>query len=169
MGRHSEFTEEIGNRICELIATSDRGLHFIIQENDDLPSYVTVLKWLKQNPEFAINYARARELQADYMAAMVLEVARKTKIGKLTRQTSSTNGGSETTEEFDNVARSRLEVDALKWQASKLAPKKYGDKLDVTTQGEKIQPVDLSKYTYEQLQALASGNNQSGEDRAEQA
>ena len=33
------------------------------------------------------------------------------------------------------VARSRLRIDARKWLASKLAPKKYGDKIDATLQG----------------------------------
>jgi hypothetical protein len=36
------------------------------------------------------------------------------------------------------VARSKLQIDARKWKASKLAPKKYGDKMDLTTDGEKI-------------------------------
>ena len=33
------------------------------------------------------------------------------------------------------VARSRLRIDARKWLASKLAPKKYGDKIDATPSG----------------------------------
>ena len=39
----------------------------------------------------------------------------------------------------DVIQRSRLRYDARKWLVSKLNPKKYGDKIDMTTGGEKIQ------------------------------
>ena len=32
----------------------------------------------------------------------------------------------------------RLQVDARKWMLGKLNPKKYGEKLDVTSDGEKL-------------------------------
>ena len=47
----------------------------------------------------------------------------------------------QTGEEYLNtefVQRSRLRFDARKWAASKLDPKKYGDKLDLTNDGEKF-------------------------------
>ena len=37
------------------------------------------------------------------------------------------------------VQLQRLKIDSKKWELSKLAPKKYGDKLDVTSKGESIQ------------------------------
>jgi hypothetical protein len=36
------------------------------------------------------------------------------------------------------VNRSRLRIDARKWLAAKLHPKKYGDKVDVTTDGKEL-------------------------------
>lgn len=36
----------------------------------------------------------------------------------------------------EHVQRSRLRVDTLKWQASKLVPKKYGDKIHQEHSGE---------------------------------
>ena len=41
--------------------------------------------------------------------------------------------------------RSRLRVDTRKWIASKLKPKKYGDKIDVTTQGQAITQVTITE------------------------
>jgi len=32
--------------------------------------------------------------------------------------------------DHENIQRSRLRVDALKWVASKLAPRKYGDRVE---------------------------------------
>ena len=44
----------------------------------------------------------------------------------------------------NHINRHRLKIDALKWAASKSAPKKYGDKVDVTSDGEKVQSVDVA-------------------------
>lgn len=37
------------------------------------------------------------------------------------------------------VQLQRLKIDSKKWELSKLAPKKYGDKIDVTSKGESVQ------------------------------
>jgi hypothetical protein len=37
------------------------------------------------------------------------------------------------------VNRSKLRVDSRKWLLSKMMPKKYGEKLDVTSLGEKLE------------------------------
>ena len=39
----------------------------------------------------------------------------------------------------DMTRHRQLKIDARKWVVSKMQPKKYGDKLDVTTDGDKIQ------------------------------
>lgn len=45
----------------------------------------------------------------------------------------------------DVIQRDRLRVDARKWMLGKMQPKKYGDKIDVTSDNEKIQaPVIIS-------------------------
>ena len=54
------------------------------------------------------------------------------------------------------VQRSRVKIDARKWMLGKMNPKKYGDKLDVTSDGEKIAGTDLSKLTDDELLALST-------------
>ena len=52
------------------------------------------------------------------------------------------------------VARARLQIDTRKFIAAKLKPKKYGDKLDLTTDGKEIQsntPIILTKQDVEAL------------------
>ena len=44
-------------------------------------------------------------------------------------------------EHGDQLDRSRLMVDARKWLASKLAPKKFGDKIDATLSGPDGEPI----------------------------
>jgi len=137
MGRPTLFTPELAERICEEIAESSKGLHFICKENEDFPNKSTVLRWLAipENSDFRDQYARAREAQADKLAAEILAIS-----DDGTHDTMTVYIGDVTKEVEDKewVNRSKLRVDARKWLASKLAPKKYGDKIDVTTGGEKI-------------------------------
>jgi hypothetical protein len=70
-------------------------------------------------PEFAEQYAHARDSQADTLADEILDIA---------DDGSNDYMGDDETYNGDAVARSKLRVDARKWIASKLKPKKYGDK-----------------------------------------
>lgn len=148
MSRPSEYTLELAEQICEKIATSDKGLRSICKELDI--STMTVIRWL-QNPayeSFCLQYARARARQADYLAEQILEIADETDKDSYVDDKGNTHMNSEF------VARSRLRIDARKWVASKLAPKKYGDKIDLTSGGERIIMPDFSKLSTEEIKEL---------------
>lgn len=147
MARPSKYTKQLADEICLKIATSNQGLATIC--SDLKISVSTVFEWLadKSKPEFSEQYARAREAQADFLADEIIELAdtyRKTEI-----EYHSTEGSSTTIQ--DNVNRSKLQIDARKWKASKLAPKKYGDKVDITTAGEKL-PQTIIKWGDKEIQ-----------------
>ncbi|MGA4923469.1 hypothetical protein, partial [Bacillus subtilis] len=55
------------------MSTSSKGLRTICSENDI--STPTLLKWLSENEQFSIQYARAKELQADYLVEEMVEIA----------------------------------------------------------------------------------------------
>lgn len=128
MARPSEYTKEIGDKICEIISTSHKGLASIAKQ-DGMPSRNTIRGWVDKIPEFSANYARAKEDQADFLAEEILEIADDTEGDKYTDK-----DGKEKID-HENIQRSRLRVDARKWVASKLKPKSWGDKLDVTSGG----------------------------------
>lgn len=127
MGRPSEFTQECADQICEHLADG-RSLRDICMDAD-MPARSTVFKWLGQNQTFADQYARAREAQADLMADEILEIADDS-----THDTKYTDSGEQPNAEW--ISRSRLRVDARKWLASKMAPKKYGDRIEQNHSGE---------------------------------
>lgn len=132
-GRPTKFTQEIAEGICERIASSNDGLSKICKEFD--VSTVTVFAWLKDNAEFLNTYTRAREAQADFLADEIIEIADDS------RNDTVTIMKGDTAIEIENkewTSRSKLRVEARKWVAAKLKPKKYGDKIDVTTDGDKI-------------------------------
>jgi hypothetical protein len=125
MGK-GKFTQELFDKICNEISESERGLNHICRENGIAP--VSFYDWVGNNDELANKYARARELQAEFMAEQIIAIADEN-AGVL-----PTTGGTDS----GKVAQNRLRVDARKWIASKLLPKKYGEKIDLTTGGEKI-------------------------------
>ncbi|MRT15312.1 hypothetical protein GJV07_24145 [Enterobacteriaceae bacterium RIT711] len=80
-------------------------------------------------------YARAREVQAEILAEEIIEIADDSSGDVIVDE----DGHEQTNHE--RVARSRLRVDARKWYASKLAPKRYGDRIQ---HEQKITITDLT-------------------------
>lgn len=126
-GRPSSYTQEIADKICDEIATSSRSIKTIC-DADDMPSSITVLKWLRDFPDFLSQYTRAKEMQADYLAEEMLDIADD---GSNDFMTITKGDESYEVENKEWTSRSKLRVEARKWIASKLKPKKYGDKLEV--------------------------------------
>lgn len=91
-------------------------------------SWATFADYISATPERVEQYARAREAQADKLAEDILAIA-----DDGTRDTYTDAEGNERTNQ-DVIARSRLRVDARKWLASKMAPKKYGEKMETKTE-----------------------------------
>lgn len=130
-GQPSAYTPEMAAKLCEHIAN---GLSLrAIAAIPDMPATSTIMAWLDgARPEFSEQYARAREAQADKMAEDIIAIAdeectmiRASKHGP----DGDDDGMQEVVFDTTAVARNRLRVDARKWLASKLAPKKYGDKI----------------------------------------
>lgn len=121
MGRPTKFTPELGDYICEMAGNglSMRKIAKII----DIETR-TIFQWLRVHPDFQHQYARAKtEETADAMAEHIHNIAEGTLSGEYEPQAA------------------RVAIDAYKWTAAKLMPKKYGDKIDMTSGGEKIAPV----------------------------
>ena len=75
MARISEFSLEIAEQVCDIIATSNKGLHAILSENNEFPSEKTFFNWLATgNKELLQLYARAKDMQADRLAAEILAI-----------------------------------------------------------------------------------------------
>jgi hypothetical protein len=91
-----------------------------------MPSRTSFYTWLEEIKGYSERYARACELRADAIFEEIFDIADET-----SRDTIITEKGEIPNSEWIN--RSRLRVDARKWALSKMNPKKYGDKLDVTS------------------------------------
>lgn len=115
----TRFTQEVFDKICLRIANGE-SLRKICKD-DDMPNLTTVWKWLNNNPELDKQYMRAREEQAETLVDEMIDIADYKKDDTYLDE----NGKEVINQEV--IARSRLRVDARKWVASKLKPKKFGD------------------------------------------
>lgn len=142
-GRPNSYTQEKADYICQELAEG-RSLRKIC-EDDGMPSAGTVCRWLSESTTFQTQYARAREAQADALFEEVLDIADEecttVKADKHGSRDDDGNGNTEVV--FDSVAvqRNRLRVDARKWMAGKLRPKKYGEKLELS--GDSDNPLTI--------------------------
>lgn len=122
-GRPTIFTPELATLICQKVATTPFGLKKLCRENPELPNPDTINQWRFLNDAFSVQYAKAKQQQADLLAEDILEIADDDS-GDIKYD----KDGNETiNSEFVN--RSRVRIDARKWLASKLLPKVYGDKV----------------------------------------
>ena len=78
---------------------------------------------------FRDQYAHARDMQADALFDEALEIA-----DDVSGDWSTDKDGKKVLD-HEHIQRSRLRVDTRKWAAGKLAPKRYGDKMQHTGDG----------------------------------
>lgn len=125
-GRPTIYTPEIADEICKRLSFGE-SLRAICRD-EGMPNEATVRMWALDDKEgFYTQYARARELQAMRWAEEVLEISDEpppiTGEGKI---------------DGAGVQHQRLRVDSRKWLLSKVLPKVYGDKIDVTSNGKGV-------------------------------
>lgn len=119
------YDQETADTICEKLSDGV-SLRAICRE-DGMPSTSTVCKWLGKSTEFAEQYARARELQADALFDDILDIADKGEKG------------------LETIDERRLQIDARKWMAGKLKGK-YSDKVKHVGGDEGDNPIAFTGY-----------------------
>jgi hypothetical protein len=163
VGRPSNFSQKTADAICERIAKGE-SLRTIC-EDSAMPAASSVYKWLGEHEEFAEQYARAREEQADLYASEIVAIADEEVT--MVRRSKHQHGAKPEDDSDENdievvfdsaaVARNRLRVDARKWYASKLAPKKYGEKVAIGG-ADDLPPVQTKhSLSDDALAAIAAG------------
>lgn len=110
-GRPTKYTPALGDRICAWIAEGNSARSACEQFGI---SRDTLFRWLREHGEFSDQYARAREDQADTIADEVIEIA----------------------DTEDDPQKARVRVDARKWAAARMSPRKWGDRQQVEHSGQ---------------------------------
>ena len=123
----STYTKQIADIICIRLSEGE-SLKEIVR-SEGMPDRATVYRWLLEQPVFCDMYTRAREEQADTLADEIIAIADESpEINEIRDK-----HGDVIDIKIDSgyVAYQKQRIEARKWTAMKLKPKKYGDKLEL--------------------------------------
>ena len=112
MAYPSKKTPEIVGRFLEAIRNGRSAAQACKAEG--MPSTQTILNWAESDPDFAAQYDKAKEERGNYYGELVAEISLAGLQGK-----------------YKDSGMLRAAIDGLKWSAARMAPKAYGDRMQV--------------------------------------
>ncbi len=115
------FDQSKADEVCERLSGGESLVN--ICKDEAMPPQTIVFQWLSKQPEFAQNYARARQFWAESEFEKMMEIADTPQLGEKTK---TTDKGTEVIT-GDMTDHRRLQVDTRKWALARMFPKKYGD------------------------------------------
>jgi len=127
VGAPTTYNNHIATVICIRIAEGE-SLRQILR-GEGMPVQSAVYEWLLRHPEFAERYTRAREEQADTLADEIIAIADESPETVEVRDKEGNVLDIKIDSGYVNYQKQRIE--ARKWTAMKLKPKKYGDRVAV--------------------------------------
>ncbi len=120
VGRPTNYSEKLADRICELVATHPIGYEHIRNMYPDIPRMGVVREWRIRYPEFNAKYLDAKRFQAEIMVE---------DIDDLLPDDIKTYIDERGNERIDSPTASMLiaKINNRKWMAARLSPKRFGD------------------------------------------
>lgn len=129
MGRPTIFSSDMADAICVKLC---EGLSLReICRAEGMPGPTTVYRWLQERQDFREQYRAAREASADHFLDEMLEIADDAKNDWMERNDKEGNAVGFSLN-GEHIQRSRQRIETRMWIMAKLAPKKYGDKLQLS-------------------------------------
>jgi len=120
-----KMTVELFKSICKELSFSELGLVQICKShNSSAPAFHDLMFDDEKLTEI---YVRAREYQAEYLFDLQRQIVMRRDEDHIPFTGANV------------VNRDRLIADTIKWQASKLNKRKYGEKLDITSDEKQIE------------------------------
>lgn len=105
-----EYRQDALSYLCERVAMGD-SLPDICAD-DLMPDLRQVMRWLANDESFKTQFIEAQRLRALIESARMQDIA-------------------DGVDELEEVPRSKLRVDTLKWRLSKYHPETFGDRIEV--------------------------------------
>lgn len=133
-GRPSEYTPEMALKVCEELAQG-KSMR-TVTKMEGMPAMSTLWRWMRAHEDFRLQYVKAKQEAADALAEEILDIA------DYTAEDYVENKKGDLVLNREAVERAKLRVDARKWLMSKMKPKVFGDKIDVTSDNKVLpQPI----------------------------
>ncbi len=139
------YDEAIALEVCERLSEGE-SLRSIC-EDPRLPSHQTIYKWAAVQPIFKTAYARAREAQMERWSDDIVEIADEA--ATATGERIDKEGTVEAIVDPGVIQAAKLRIDTRKFLMAKLAPQRYGERVDLNVSGS----VEVSALSDEELEA----------------
>lgn len=120
MARPSEYNFELCNEICERISLGEHIKNVLDSDKKRFPTFPTWCKWKRENDVLFNLYTRSIQDKSEMILFEINQTMLDLKNGLI------------------DHASARVLIDTYKWMAAKFYPKMFGDKIDVTSGGDKI-------------------------------
>lgn len=119
-GRPSTYNFEMCKEICYQVSLG-KNIKKVLLEKPEYPTFQTWCNWKREYNELFDLYVKSMHDKSEAMDEAIDDVMIKLERGDIDASTA-------------NVL-----IQTLKWKASKYYPKMFGDKVDMTTDGQKLQ------------------------------
>lgn len=124
MARPSEYNFKLCEEICDEIANG-KNIIKVLESKKEFPSWSTFRRWKNENEELRTLYVNSQQDKGIALENEIDDTMNLVKEGVIDASTA-------------NVL-----IQTLKWKMAKFYPKMFGDKVDVTSDGEKISQVTI--------------------------
>ena len=119
VGRPNGYNFALCQEICERVSMGEH-IKTVLDSSDRYPSFPCWCDWKRNNPELSNLYTNAIQDKAEMVLFEIELTTNDLRFGLI------------------DAPIARIIIDTLKWKAAKFYPKMFGDKVDVTTGGEKL-------------------------------
>lgn len=132
-GYSDKERKDITETICNEISNG-RSLRYVLDKVPHMPNRTTFLRWVENDESIRNQYTRACEARAERIFEDVLIIA-----DSQDEDIIQLEDGREVVN-HDAINRARLRIDSRKWMLGKMQPKKYGEKLDLSSSDGTMTP-----------------------------
>jgi len=108
-----------------------------ILDKPNYPSRTTFYAWINKNPELIELYKVATEIRADGIFDDMLVIADDRSNDRFLDAQGNVQ------QSMTAVNRARVQLDTRKWVLGRMNPRKYSEKLDITSGGDKLKLVPI--------------------------
>jgi len=139
-GRPSDYDPQIASEVCLHISIDSKGLKAVCDSDERFPHPATFYRWMLSHVELREIYARAKTEQLEILADEIQQIADEPQPGEIV----TLKGNEREVKIADMLEHRKLRIESRKWLLAKLAPKKYGERNNLSLSNPDGSPIQFT-------------------------